>query len=105
VEIVELTNKFIDFENFGTKSQSFGRFDKGEEAIFEMYQSGDEKPIRVRFFISFLDRMAHPNDTLDENKLYSEAKKLLEELEVKGLKTKELLYLYNFSMQEFQLLE
>lgn len=106
MKIIQLTQGFIDYDKNVNKAKgSFGPYDKGREAVFEIYQNGNNKPIRVRFFISFLDRMANVTSPLDEDKLFGDAKKILEIHERKELKTKDLLYLYNFSTQEFYLLE
>lgn len=103
MKTVQLTEKFVDYENFGPKGQSFGDLDKGREIIFEVYPNGSSKPIRVIFFISFLQMVANASFPLDEAGLLNDAKKILGSLEDKHVKTKELLYLYNFSTNEFHL--
>ena len=105
MKITQLSRGFVDYEDFGLRGQSFGNLDKGRELIFQLYQDETNEPIRVRFFISFLDRMANPHVSLDESKLFDEAKNILEDLAGTKIKTKDLLYLYNFSTQEFLLLE
>ena len=105
MKIIQLTRGFIDYDKNPNKAGSFGPYDKGREAVFEIYQNGDNEPIRVRFFISFLHRMENATSPLDEDELFGDAKKILQSYEGKELKTKDLLYLYNFSTQEFHLLE
>lgn len=105
MKIKELTAGFVDYENFGAKGGSFGSYDKGKELLFEIYPNDKHKPIRVRFFISFLQRMANTDVRLDEKKLFVDAKEILKSYDGKELGRDNLLYLYNFSTLEFDLLE
>lgn len=104
-KIRKISSGFIEKDLPWNYAGSFGRYDKGKEAIFEPYKNGDEDPPRFIFFISFLDRVANAKTKIDEDKLFSIARSIVESYSDKKIKTKKLFFLYNFLSQEFDLIE
>lgn len=100
--IQQLTNGFIDKDLPSDHQGSFGRFDKGRVAQFEI--GSDRKKVIFEFFVSFLDSVANAeNVKIDENILFKKAqnvvKKYTEKLD--QINEPKLLFLYNFSTEEF----
>lgn len=101
IKIVQLTKGFIDYDKDPERKGSYGPSDKGREALFKVYLNGKDEPIRVRFFISMLESVANTTIGMDEDKLFNDAKNILQGFKNKKFREKSLLYLYNFSTRDF----
>ena len=84
---------------------SFGRFDKGREAVFKILVNNYS--ITLEFFISFLDSITESEIKIDEKKLLDQAKEITQEISIEKDLEKlpnKMFFLYSKSRGEFDLL-